>query len=104
MGHSEKFCPLKYVEDLVLEKNFSADLRAGGGGKISPTRGGMWLGDKQGGPSRHWRTQQDEEGTMRQGRKGSIAESESSGTKEEIRSGAGEVTVDQKRRRVWKEP
>ncbi|CAH9086813.1 unnamed protein product [Cuscuta epithymum] len=104
MGHSEKFCPLKYVEDLVLEKNFSADLRAGGGGKISPTRGGKWLGDKHGGSSQQWRARQKEEGTMRQDRRGSTAESESSGTKEETRSGAGEVAVDQKRRRVWKEP
>ncbi|CAH9136049.1 unnamed protein product [Cuscuta epithymum] len=104
MGHSEKFCPLKYVEDLVLEKNFSADLRASGGGKISPTRGGKWLVDKQGGPNHYRRAQGDEEETMRQGRKGSIAETESSGTKEESRSGAGEVSVDQKRRRVWKDP
>ncbi|CAH9143378.1 unnamed protein product [Cuscuta epithymum] len=104
MGHSEKFCPLKYVEDLVLETNFSAELRAGGGGKISPTRGGKGLMDKHGGPSHHRRTQQDDEGTRRHGSKGRTTETESSGTKEENRSGAGEVSVDQKRRRVWKDP
>ncbi|CAH9109075.1 unnamed protein product [Cuscuta epithymum] len=39
MGHSKKFSPLKYVEDINLEETFSADIRAGGGGKTSPTRG-----------------------------------------------------------------
>ncbi|CAH9100040.1 unnamed protein product [Cuscuta epithymum] len=45
IGHSDKFCPLKYEEGFVAEKMYGASLRAGGRVKTSPTGFYKWLSD-----------------------------------------------------------
>ncbi|CAH9138512.1 unnamed protein product [Cuscuta epithymum] len=74
------------------------------GERLVPQEVVIGLVDKQGGRSHHRRPYQEDEDIMRQERMGSIAETESSVTKDEGKSSAWEVSIDQKRRRVWKDP
>ncbi|CAH9103932.1 unnamed protein product [Cuscuta europaea] len=43
IGHTDKFCPLIYEDNLVLEKTYGVNLRAVEGVKTSPTGGNKWL-------------------------------------------------------------
>ncbi|CAH9143174.1 unnamed protein product [Cuscuta epithymum] len=52
IGHSENFCLLAYEEDLVLDKRFGVQLRAGSRVKTSPTCGSKWLVDGSSSSSR----------------------------------------------------
>ncbi|CAH9087432.1 unnamed protein product [Cuscuta europaea] len=78
IGHSDKFCHLIYDEDLVMEKKFEVHLRAGSGGKTSPTGGNQTLleGSSSSGRDHRYGEGAKSEDRMRDGRKDLGAESE----------------------------
>ncbi|CAH9120076.1 unnamed protein product [Cuscuta epithymum] len=43
IGHSDKFCSLRYEEGIIIEKSFGVKLRAGGGAKTSLASPNKWL-------------------------------------------------------------
>ncbi|CAH9070944.1 unnamed protein product [Cuscuta epithymum] len=43
IGHSDKFCLLRYEEGIIIEKSFGVELRVGGGVKTTRTGANKWL-------------------------------------------------------------
>ncbi|CAH9131096.1 unnamed protein product [Cuscuta epithymum] len=99
IGHSDKFCPLKYEEGIVLEKSFGVELRAGGGGgggvKTSPTRAKRWFVDESSSSNGFGHQRKTDLGGEYSAETGASASHQ--GSKE----GKEEVSGQTKCRRIW---
>ncbi|CAH9070814.1 unnamed protein product [Cuscuta epithymum] len=103
IGHSDKFCPLNYEEDIVLEKKIGIQLRAGSGVKTNPTGGRKWLleGSSSSGRDRRYVRDIKSDGRQDGGGKESISELAQSITKGVRAETKEEILGEQKRRRIW---
>ncbi|CAH9119195.1 unnamed protein product [Cuscuta epithymum] len=95
IGHSDKFCPMKYEEGFVAEKTYGVALRAGGRAKTSSTGDNKWLSD---GASNSYGY-----GVQRKANLGGefSAESKFSRPAQNEKEDKEETPGDTKRRRIW---
>ncbi|CAH9148570.1 unnamed protein product [Cuscuta epithymum] len=95
IGHSNKFCPLKYEEGFVVEKSYGVGLKAGGRVKTSPTGPNKWLSSEASSSGGY--------GNQRKSVLGGdfLAESKTNISQQNEADEKEEAPGDTKRRRIW---